>query len=80
MNSIPNNIRFRFNQENRDAQVIVHINDFNKSIKKLSKQCNISKHDAKNVMLRVYYDEIVRVYGVPDNFTLLIDTSKISVH
>ena len=79
MISFPNNIRFRFRDTDKDAQVIVGSKDYQKMIKKLCKEAKVSKSIAQNVFLQVAYKEIVRVYGVPSNLTLIIDGNQASV-
>jgi hypothetical protein len=80
MISFPNNIRFRFRDDDRDSQVILSTKDFDKMVKGVSKQTKVSKKIATNVLLQVFYNEIKRTYGVPSKVTVILDETTIVVH
>lgn len=73
MLSFPNNVRFRFSDIDRNAQIIIGKKDYEKMVKKLSKMANINKSQAVTYLNIVFYDEIKRVYGEPSNLTLVLD-------
>ena len=80
MISFPNNIRFRFCQENGDAQVILSTKDYQKMVKTMCKKAQISKDLAKDFLNQSFYREIASVYGEPSKVTLILDQSQIVVH
>jgi hypothetical protein len=80
MISFPNNIRFRFRDSDRDAQVVLSDKDWQKMLKTFTKQAKVSKDIAKDFLFQSFVNEIKRVYGEPSQVTLILDQSQIVVH
>lgn len=80
MISIPNNIRFRFRDEDRDAQVIVGLKDYQQLIKTITKRMKVSKEIATDTIHQCFFQEIKRTYGIPSQLTIILDDREILVH
>lgn len=79
MISIPNNIRYRFRDEDRDAQIIVSKRDYNHMVKVLVKGANTSRNIAVQYLHHTMIQEIVRVYGKPSKVTLVLDDTQVTI-
>ena len=79
MLSIPNNIRFRFRDEDRDAQIVVSKRDYNRMVKSLIKSANTSRNIAVQYLHHNLVQEIVRVYGKPSKVTLILDDVSVTI-
>jgi hypothetical protein len=80
MISFPNNIRFRFRDEDKDSQVIVSTKDFDKMVRGIRSETKVAKPVAEKVLLQSFYNEIKRVYGEPSKVTVILDQTEIVVH
>lgn len=77
--SIPNNIRFRFRDSDRDAQIVVSKRDYNKMITSLAKGANTSRNIAVQYLHHTLVQQIVQTYGKPSKVTLVLDDTQVVV-
>lgn len=79
MISIPNNIRLRFRDEDRDAQIVVSKRDYKHMINTFMRGANTSRSIAVQYLHHVLIQEIVRTYGKPNNVTLVLDDVSVTI-
>jgi len=72
MLSIPNNVRIRFNDTTKEAQVILREVDYKYIIKSVCKTTGIPKKNAKMYLEFALFTEIKRVYGEPDQVHIIM--------
>ena len=79
MFAVNNNVRYRFNDSDRKAQIVISFDDYSKMRKKLMKSACIDRDTAETILGKTFYQEIVRMYGIPSKLTVILTNDIMSV-